>query len=111
MWMIEWALLVQADTYSKIQVNAEAEYQMKFARLVKEYYEAPVLPVPLSVVERGINWVMGEIPLDSGDLSWGKHYTWPASTLPFQLELAMRKVAVKKEQEKERKQDKSKPSK
>jgi hypothetical protein len=36
-------------------------------------------------------------------LAWGRHYTWPASTLPFQLEMAMRQVYVKKETEQARK--------
>ena len=38
--------------------------------------------------------------------AWGRHYTWPASTLPFQLEMAMRKVQVKKETEKALKKSK-----
>jgi hypothetical protein len=37
-------------------------------------------------------------------LDRGTHYTWPASALPYQLEMAMRKVLVKKEAEKAAKQ-------
>lgn len=33
-------------------------------------------------------------------LDRGRHYTWPASSLPYQLEMAMRKVQVKKDAEK-----------
>lgn len=33
-------------------------------------------------------------------LDRGRHYTWPASSLPYQLEMAMRKVQVKNEGDK-----------
>ena len=36
---------------------------------------------------------------------WGKHYTWPASSLPFQLSLARQKVMVKQKATKEEKQE------
>jgi hypothetical protein len=31
---------------------------MHFARLVKEYYEAPVFPTPISIVEKLVNELM-----------------------------------------------------
>ena len=102
--LVNLLIAMMADT--KISQNAEAEYQMHFARLVKEYYEATVFPVPLSIIEKCVNEIASrKASKDTADqlhdgLHWGRHYTWPASTLPFQLELAMRKVSVKQEMDK-----------
>jgi hypothetical protein len=87
--------------------------QMQFANIVKECYETTVFPVPLNAIEHLINRIMDIVvqrrslapsSLDDDSshttLNWGRHYTWPASSLPFQLEMAMRKVQVKKETEK-----------
>ena len=49
-----------ADTFSSVASNAEAEYQMQFARIVKEQVETTVLCVPLNVPEYIINWVAGD---------------------------------------------------
>ena len=104
--LLNLLIAMMADTYTKISQNAEAEYQMHFARLVKEYYEATVFPVPLSIIEKCVNEVVSmKASKETSDqlydgLHWGRHYTWPASTLPFQLELAMRKVSVKQEMDK-----------
>ena len=35
-----------------------------------------------------------------GGVDRGRHYTWPASSLPYQLQMAVRKVQVKKDAEK-----------
>ena len=112
-----------ADTYSAVSVNALAEYQMQFAKIVKECYETTVLPVPLNAIEHLINYLapVGKEPEEGKtvrrttqaagnpvvvcdprptvsltewlcrpqSLNWGRHYTWPASSLPFQLEMCV----------------------
>ena len=42
-------IAMMADTFSSVASNAEAEYQMQFARIVKEQVETTVLCVPLNV--------------------------------------------------------------
>ena len=37
-------IAMMSDTFFKVADNAEAEYQMEFARLVKSYVTATVLP-------------------------------------------------------------------
>jgi len=53
-------IAMMADTFSSVASNAEAEYQMQFARIVKEQVETTVLCVPLNVPEYIINWVAGD---------------------------------------------------
>ena len=122
-------IAMMADTFSSVASNAEAEYQMQFARIVKEQVETTVLCVPLNVPEYIINWVAGDrgrgpdssrsgnalqwgTPLSPSDRSTlarlkctslaGRHYTWPSSQLPFQLKMSMVKVRVREETEKAR---------
>jgi hypothetical protein len=105
---------MMADTYSTIALQANATYQMQFARLVNEYYHACVFPVPLSIVERAVDAYMGDADvstMSTTGMHWGRHYTWPASQLQFRLDMARRKVQVKKETDKaiRKKSGKSKP--
>ncbi len=131
-------IAMMADTFSSVASNAEAEYQMQFAKLVKECYESTVFPVPINVLEHAINSFAafkrrrrqrqgqhlatpamtsgsgsgtvtdadrnvdaeGMIESEDAKFRWGKHYGWPASSLPFQLEMAMRKVVVREETDK-----------
>ena len=97
-------IAMMASTYQKVSDNAEAEYQMQFAKIVKENYETTVLPVPLNMFEHLANHLASRCQkrqeLGKISLRWGRHYTWPASSLPFQLKMAARKVQVKKETEK-----------
>ena len=131
-------IAMMADTFSSVASNAEAEYQMQFAKLVKECYESTVFPVPINVVEHAINsfaafkrsrrqrqgqhFATPAMTSGSGFVAatdadgnlsaegmsegeeemfrWGKHYGWPASSLPFQLEMAMRQVVVREETDK-----------
>ena len=44
--------MVVADTYTHVASNAEAEYQMQKAQIIKEMYSDTVLPVPLNILER-----------------------------------------------------------
>lgn len=117
-------IAMMADTFSSVASNAEAEYQMQFAKLVKECYESTVFPVPINVLEHAINSFVGfrrqsrqrkgrhlavvtdadpnateERMIDSEEAKfrWGKHYGWPVSSLPFSLEMAMRNVVVRQE--------------
>ena len=127
-------IAMMADTFSSVASNAEAEYQMQFAKLVKECYESTVFPVPINVVEHAINSFAASkrsrreqqgqhsatgsgfgaatdadknltaegmiIEGKEEKFRWGKHYGWPASSLPFQLEMAMRQVVVRDETDK-----------
>eukprot|EP01043_Picozoa_sp_COSAG02_P028229 COSAG02_NODE_1702_length_11245_cov_6.015432_8_plen_1458_part_00 len=117
-------IAMMADTFSSVASNAEAEYQMQFAKLVKECYESTVFPVPLNVLEHAINSIVefkrqsrqrhgqrlavvtnadtnttaeGIIDSEEAKFRWGKHYGWPVSSLPFSLEMAMRNVVVRQE--------------
>jgi hypothetical protein len=94
-------IAMMADTYSTIALQANATYQMQFARLVNEYYHACVLPVPINIVERAVDAYMGDrdVNADVNGIHWGRQYTWPSSQLQFRLDMARRKVQVKKETE------------
>ena len=93
-------IAMMSQTYTDVYAVAKQEYQMELAKLVKEYYEATVFPMPLNVVEhmvdaifRGSKYVQKE----SGSAErWGKHFTWPPSTLLTRLSIAKRKQAIKR---------------
>lgn len=93
-------IAMMTDTYSSIALQANATYQMQFAGLVREYYEACVFPVPLSIIERGVDAYIGDAKAPTTPttgMHWGRHYTWPASQLQFQLDMARKKVQTKQE--------------
>lgn len=95
-----------ADTYTNVTANAEAEYQLQKAKIIKEMFSDTVLPVPLNILEHGINRLMSErmdrAMHDNHALQWGKHYTWPASRLANQLAMAMKIVRVTEQTRKAR---------
>lgn len=99
-------IAMMADTYTNITTNAEAEYQMQKAQIIKEMYSDTVLPVPLNILEHAVNRLMAgrmdRLPHDKHALQWGKHYTWPASKLANQLTMAMKIVAVSEQTRKVR---------
>eukprot|EP01043_Picozoa_sp_COSAG02_P010313 COSAG02_NODE_360_length_23829_cov_107.112769_8_plen_1933_part_00 len=107
-------IAMMTDTYSSIAKQANATYQMGFARLVNEYYEACVFPVPLSIIERAVDAYMGDTEVSTmatTGMHWGRHYTWPASQLQFRLDMARRKVQTKRETAKVLKKVKGKANK
>ena len=86
---------------------------MEFARGLKEYYEAPVLPLPGHCVEHVVN-IIAECSkctekvrereqkkdiFNTSDVEfarhgWGKHFTWPRSTLISRMTIARRKLTT-----------------
>lgn len=72
-----------------------------------------VLPVPINIVERAVDAFVGDadVNADVNGIRWGRHYTWPSSQLQFRLDMARRKVQVKKETEKALKKNTLKNSK
>jgi hypothetical protein len=46
------------NTFAEVMQAATDEWRLVFARLVREYFDATVLPTPLNVLEIGVNWVM-----------------------------------------------------
>ena len=69
-------IAMMASTYQKVSDNAEAEYQMQFAKIVKENYETTVLPVPLNMFEHLANHLASRCQkrqeLGKISLRWGK---------------------------------------
>ena len=75
-----YSTLIRAlSTYSTVALQANASYQMQFASLVKEYYEADVFPVPLSIFEMAIDkWMERDTSRDDGTArlqGWGRCVT------------------------------------
>eukprot|EP01050_Picozoa_sp_SAG11_P005697 SAG11_NODE_410_length_9703_cov_3.284777_16_plen_207_part_00 len=98
-------IAMMASTYEEVATQAVEEYQMQFSKLVKEYYFATILPVPFNIIEHVIN-AFGDLfgantdPGNSSDYGgrvqlWGKHYTWPASTKFYDLQMAKKRYMVK----------------
>ena len=48
-------IAMMTNTYTRTNQLASEEYRLTFAKLVKEYFEITVLPVPLNLLEHGIN--------------------------------------------------------
>ena len=75
---------------------------MKYAHMVKEYFEAPVTSVPFSLIENILDTLFASPKWkDRSDggrrTQWGRHYTWPVSTMDFTLEMARRRLLAKKQ--------------
>jgi hypothetical protein len=78
-----------SHTFAEVNILATEEWRLVFARLVKEYFDATVLPVPLNIFELVANIVMQadadavRLRFEGGQrtLSWGQHYIWPAPSL------------------------------
>eukprot|EP01052_Picozoa_sp_SAG31_P067163 SAG31_NODE_25947_length_451_cov_0.735795_1_plen_96_part_01 len=68
--------------------------------MVKEYYEAPVCPLPFSLIENLLDTMFASDKWRRGEdqaQHWGRHYTWPVSTMEFSLEMARRRLLAKKQ--------------
>ena len=123
-------IAMMTHTFTKTYVNATAEHRLVFAKLAKEFFEKPVLPMPLGLLEilldrmlrSKVQQAMGskrflELGLGAklqpakeataaskdkdhsrttaqdvhrGDTphSWGRHFTFPVSSLPEELKRA-----------------------
>ena len=69
--------------------------------------EITVLPVPLNLIEHGVDicmrgWVETHMRTHVAytTLSWGRHYVWPLSTLPFEIQMAKQAYALKAKRKK-----------
>ena len=94
-------LLIAMMNHTFAAVNAQAveEWRLKFATLVKEYFEITVLPVPINLLEHGINmcmrrWMDKHKPSTTGICAWGRHYVWPVSTLRYEIQMAKQAYAL-----------------
>eukprot|EP01052_Picozoa_sp_SAG31_P019237 SAG31_NODE_1395_length_8516_cov_4.162885_4_plen_242_part_00 len=112
--LLNLLIAMMSQTYSDVYSVVKQEYQMGFAKIVKEYFDAPTSPLPLNVVECAIDEGVGRCA-KGGTISmqpkkialhrWGRHFTWPVSSLSNRLMEARRKVAVKRTRLKQRKMD------
>ena len=109
-------IAMMSQTYTEVYSAAGEEHLMEFAKSLKEYYRAPVAPLPLHAVEHLINMIAkyghctekcrkrhaddifketsGVELLESARHRWGKHFTWPRSTLIGRMKVARRKLTT-----------------
>ena len=104
-------IAMMSQTYTEVQTTAHEMYLMEYARSLKEYHEAPTLPLPLQWVEHAVNAIAerghctemfrkrhaGLYAASHGEnakLRWGKHFTWPRSTLVSRMTIARRKLTT-----------------
>ena len=80
--LLNLLIAMMAETYTSVMSQAKEEYQMRYATMVKEYYEAPVTPVPFSLIENILDYCFESGKWKSNRTTqWGQHYTWPVSTM------------------------------
>ena len=90
-----------SNTFNSIYEQADENYRLQFAKMVREYFDANVLPPPLNILELCLNrcmrrkmaasrWntEMGSLK-DTLSHSWGQHYLWPVPPIRYHLPLAM----------------------
>lgn len=87
-----------STTFATVVEVAEEEWRLVFAGMVREYFEACVLPPPLNLLELTANHFMRKKMegrrsiFAAGDTrhgTWGQHYIWPVPPLRFNLPIAM----------------------
>eukprot|EP01045_Picozoa_sp_COSAG04_P000693 COSAG04_NODE_18_length_39571_cov_50.788128_23_plen_363_part_00 len=85
-------IAMMSDTFGRVYATQEAEWRMKFAKMVREYWDATLTPTPVNLLEMAVNRCQKskvEAAMFSADraqkVAWGRHYTWPKPPLHFEL--------------------------
>lgn len=99
--MTNLLIAMMSEKFSRVTGAATEEWRVVFAGLVREYWDATVLPLPLNVVEIMLNRGMRSVtnkrmnrydPKLSSNQSqlvrWGRHYLWPVPKFRFDLKQA-----------------------
>jgi hypothetical protein len=87
--MLNLLIAMLSSTYQDIMDDSLAEWRQVYTQIVKEYFEGPVLPLPLTLVESTINLAaectccrrqakrVGSVVQNSSEPSlWGVHLAW-----------------------------------
>ena len=90
-------IAMMSNTFSQVIAIAEEEWRLVFAGMVREYFDATVLPPPFNLLELLANRCMSSQMEDRSQAfaagkrggSWGQHYLWPVPALRFSLPAAM----------------------
>eukprot|EP01043_Picozoa_sp_COSAG02_P019956 COSAG02_NODE_973_length_15536_cov_5.108635_5_plen_283_part_00 len=87
-----------SNTFSVVIEQAEEEWRLIFAGMVREYFDSNVLPPPLNLLEVPINRCMRAKMAKRRTLyhadghkvpRWGQHYLFPVPSLRWHLPMAM----------------------
>ena len=87
-----------SNTFSLVIEQAEEEWRLIFAGMVREYFDSNVLPPPLNLLEIPINACMRSRMKAKRSLyhadghkmpRWGQHYLFPVPSLRWHLPMAM----------------------
>lgn len=89
---------MMSNTFSVVIEQAEEEWRLIFAGMVREYFDSNVLPPPLNLLEMPINMCMQSKMDAKRSLyhadghrmpRWGQHYLFPVPSLRWHLPMAM----------------------
>jgi CRP-like cAMP-binding protein len=95
-------IAMMTNTYQQVFKVSTQEWRLLYAKKVKEYYQSPVLPSPLTVLESFTNKIMADkLPSQQNtgaarrkrrsleeEHNWGRHDIFPVSSLPYELHMA-----------------------
>jgi hypothetical protein len=91
-------IAMMANTFSVVIEQAEEEWRLIFAGMVREYFDSNVLPPPLNLLELPVNQCMSSkmeakrsmYHADGHKMPrWGQHYLFPVPSLRWHLPMAM----------------------
>jgi hypothetical protein len=95
-------IAMMTNTYQQVFKVATQEWRLRYGTKIKEYYQSPVLPSPLTMFESLINAAMADkIPHGNNtgvqrrkrrslqeENNWGRHDIFPVSSLSYELHMA-----------------------
>lgn len=109
-------IAMMTKTYQQVFASSNEEWRLEHGEKIKEYYEAPVLPPPLSIIEALVNKVMDgrrEKENTGADRrkrhslkekhEWGRHDIFPVSSLAYDMHMATSRYRFQKQLRKEQK--------